>query len=280
MVNESLYRQETGEIKTIRYEVQEIPHILPEDFAIPDMSPIDLEKDGFRRTHEVFFDFTFDGEPLVGKITFERVEDEDQSDTAKGIARLDLETFEKSDDKYPKRLSIFKSILLNKQDYTRNEFKTKDRQPHKFWRIHTRRVEKPMRGKNFGEWNLKVIEEAMRRVVTENDELNADWIEIITGLGSLSNLIVDPDWLEDTLNKEPIPGPNEERLIDRAERKDRNLGYIAHPVDKAAALQLLQKRTTELADIPVGQREVTFVKSIKPSFSPEEDFRGPGEDLW
>jgi len=114
----------------------------------------------------------------------------------------------------------------------------------------------------------------MRRVSDSHGELKADWIQLSTKLGSLSNLIIDPNWLERWLDENKDTRlENRFRLERRAGKKDLDLGYVPHPKDVDAVINILQLRTVEAKEAAESQPNVRMVKLLNPDI----EFKGPGE---
>ena len=243
--------------------------VFPKGFELPDVLSGLEEERYIEKAVEV--PMVFEGKELVGKVTV-NASFVDSFDERNGhyFGQLFFETFDPEKDKHKVRLSSFKaSLRFGDHDV---KYRTKDNVPHKNWHIGVRRVEKAMRRQGFGEWNMKAIEELMYRLSKENEEFNATWVQFDTRLGSLSNLAIDPNWLEGKI-KEISEGDVSEKLKNRAEKKELNLGYIPHPQDTDRALSLLQEETEELEDIQGSGHHVRFVKALDPNFDPSSDFK-------
>lgn len=228
-----------------------LPHI-----ELPDLSPIDCEKDGFERVVTREVNVVLDGKKLKAVITFER------SSQARDPVRIAIECYDPALDEFEGRMSSFKAVLLEGKNAAYEQYTT-DGKDHPHWQIHTRRVDKSLRRKGFGEWNMRLMEQLIRQVSNRHPELHADWIQLETFLGALSNLVIDPDWLEQNL------GPHDKALLQRAQNKQLNLGYFPHPKDVLAAKRLLAEKTDDMDDIRGGEKQpVTFIKLINPKFDP------------
>ena len=210
--------------------MKEIP--LPQ-IPIPDMSPVDPEKEGYARIYKHEFNISVDNKPLNCVVTFERT---GQNSYPVEIA---IESFNSQDDPYEDRMSSFKAVLNNDEN-SRFQHQTSDKKFHSHWQIHTRRIDKSLRHKGFGTWNMQLLEQIIHQVAKQYPELSADWIELETRLGSISNLVTKPE-----------------------------LGYIPHPQDVESAEKLLNQTTEELDDTD-NQPPVTFIKILNPNFNMDQ----------
>ena len=252
-INREYRRQE--EYRQTPYE-----HVLPDGFVIPDLSPL-KEGEGWDRTGTVKFPVVFGDETFEGRLMFARNKEED-CDSQRG--RVELEVYRPNGTDYPERVMSFKAVLNKGQthgDRYRGWSSDKERRQ---WHIHTRRVDdKGIRKKGMGTYGMQALEEAIRRVGEEYPGMRAGWIQLDTMLSSLSHMIIDPNWLKGKsgLGKKGMA---------RAEKTERNLGYVPHPKDDRKALQLLEMDSVEADDIKSGDPDVRFVKPIDPSIKFEK----------
>ncbi|MDF1497289.1 MAG: hypothetical protein P1P90_04475 [Patescibacteria group bacterium] len=225
-----------------------LPHI-----QIPDMSPIDEKIDGYGRSKKIKFDINLNSKQLKGIVTINRLIQEEYP------ADISIESYDPELDEFEGRMSSFKAVLNNDKN-SRFQHLTSDKKFHPHWQIHTRRIDKSLRHKGFGGLNMKLLEQIIRQITEQYPDLGADWIELDTRLGSISNLIVDPNWLEKIADQEDAA------LIKRSQNKNLNLGYIPHPQDTENAKKILAQTTEEL-DESEAALSVTFIKIINPIFN-------------
>ena len=182
---------------------KEIPkQMLPEDFTLPDLSPVSAETDPespyFRKTEKIF-ELQHAGQVLECKCMFERDAPRNKNHTEYPVM-LTVQAGEKG--KYDPTFKFKGPLIFGKLD----KHSEKD---DKFWYILYRRVEEKSQGKGFGKIALQLYEEIVEKIQKEYPELRADSIRIDTGLSSMAGLAVSQGY-------EPINATEEDiqRLLD------------------------------------------------------------------
>ncbi len=239
----------------------ETARTLPQDFLLPEVLPPDEEE--YESTDVVDFPVVIQEKELRVTVTIKRYKDD-----APQRARVELESYDDSITDGDKRVSSFKAMLAVKNPTYGHQ--VRDGKTHPHWHIHTRRIEKPMRKKGFGEWNMKALEETVKELEKQDPRLRADWIQLATQLSSLSNLIVDPNWLEQQMNT--ADSFQSQILHDRAANKEKNLGYVPHPKDVHDALAILCRSEEEVEELSDSVPEVLYIKPLRDDIEFERVF--------
>jgi len=238
-------------------EVMAEKKILGSDFKFPDLPP--LEKGKYYHEEVVEYPVQVGDLKFNGKFTFERAEDVPEGKHGH-VARADFEAY---DPDTKERVLSFKATLT--QGVYDAEYREGISGTPRHWHIWNRRVEPGYREKDVGTFSMCALEEAIQRFGQEQPDLVGEWIQLDTLLGSLTNLVVDPNWLKEWLAENPdLPWVNYELLNKRANKTDRNLGYQPHPVDQERGIRVLQSGTAELKDLdalPPG-KDVRFMKKF------------------
>ena len=241
--------------------------LLPPDFKLPDLSP--LPPDEYERETKISFDTNINGLDLTMNISFIRLEDAAQP----YIMNLEIKGYLPGT---KERVTSFKGVINNAARLSWSDQPQKTNNSN-YYSPYTRHVEKEYRKKGLGEYNLRLVEEVLEKIKIQYPEIAPDWIEIRTTLGSLSNLLIDPDWLENYLKTNNTNQlPRLQKLWQRSQNKNRNLGYIPSPQEIDNAIQLLQRESEELEDVKKyneSYNEVRYIKSLNPDFDPEEEFK-------
>lgn len=144
-------------------------------------------------------------------------------------------------------------------------------------RIFTRLVEPNYRNQGIGSASLRILEDVFARIGDANPESRPRWIQILTGLESTSNLIVDPNWLAEWLdaNYGSLQYDALNRLLDRAGKTTLNLGYVPAPGFEAAGVATLTNGSTDLSNHASTTPDVLFYRKLDPTVA----FKNPNEPL-
>lgn len=234
-----------------------IPYI-----EIPELPPIDRSVEPEVHSREAVIEkrFQYNGQNFVARIEVGRREE--TGGDPRIIGHLYVEIFTDQDSDYPERVSSFKAGLNRGRDI--GYAPSGDYEDHTFWRVYNRRVRKDMRGQGFGTFNVRLMEDAMEKMAAGMHDVDPEWIVMSTRLGSLSNMIVDRDWLEEYVsNPQNDVSPAEmDRFAERL-KNPQNLGYVLHPKDVDRALYILRTQTEEQEELKHSySREAVFIKSL------------------
>ncbi|MBT5808033.1 hypothetical protein HOI18_02040 [Candidatus Uhrbacteria bacterium] len=244
-------------------------YVIPE-FSVPDMPDLDMEAEPevWRREQEVRVPVTFKGEDFVATIKAERNKAKNFKYSRGGpFASLQIEFHRAGEEE--ERVSLFRSVLNHRVPEGKRS--PKDRGRHVYWAIITRLVDdESMRGSGFGKANLELTEKAMEEMTKAMGDVEPEWIEISTYLGSVASMIIDREWLAEELTKPGslVSESDLDALGPKADR-DEHFGYQPIPSQSNSALQLLQQRTQKLDDAPSGSEEIIFIKMLDGSSADE-----------
>ncbi len=117
-------------------------------------------------------------------------------------------------------------------DYDRKYSKaTPERNDKDFWTIYYRRVDEARRRKGVGSLLLKRFEEVAQKLKSVELFKEAEWMQVTTGLASLSNLLLSK-------------------------------GFQVHPADQERLQSIIDSAAVELEDIPSHQRDILLIKDF------------------
>jgi len=176
------------------------------------------------------------------------------------------------------RATVFNGVI---KDADRNSWSADELRPvsgsTRHARIFTRLVEPNYRNQGIGQASLRILEDVFARIGEANPESRPRWIQILTGLESTSNLIVDPTWLSEWLdtNYDSLQYDALNRLLDRAGKTSLNLGYVPAPGCEARGAAMLTNGATDLSNHTGAQPDVLFYKKLDPTVA----FKNPNEIL-
>ncbi len=108
---------------------------------------------------------------------------------------------------------------------------TPERNDKDFWTIYYRRVDETLRRKGVGSLLLKRFEGIVQKLKSVPPFDETEWIQVTTGLASLSNLLLSK-------------------------------GFVVHPADKDRLKSIIDNGAVELKDIPSHQRDIMFIKDF------------------
>ena len=224
-------------IEELENDQYTIDDILPSDFEIPDMSPVDVENKEFYRTNKIEFDFSFKGQNYKGELKFERGE-------GKYMGGVKF-TIEGSSDNL---VGMFSSRIIKGDPHN---VRSEGNGSTNCCFIYHRRVEKEYQRRGFGELGIKMIEKLATDRGNKNKELEINNFEIFTRAISTARLIVDQDWLE------------ENDLVHLKKKNGNNLGYRPHNEQQGLARQVLEYGPLQDTDESYINEYVRFIKGAK-----------------
>lgn len=147
----------------------------------------------------------------------------------------------------------FRDALFHKShDGDQSNFR--DGKPHTYWSSGHRKVEPAYTGKGVAEFFLAFREKLVKKLAETYPELEAEWMEVVTEIAGVANLVVDQGWLE------------EHGLSQYSKKHGVNLGYVPDPNDEPRAERLLSSGTTRLGEIDrKGEEPIKFIKRLSQS---------------
>ena len=210
------------------------------NFEIPDLEiPASKKHAGIAQTVTVPIESTAGIPGLDVEITFTRYPNE-----GPGSVLLSLDLLGGSDQG---RVFSFRNAL-----HYRVRKGSKDNTPHKCWVSTNRRIEEEYEGKGLGEFGLLLIQELIRKITEKYPELSAEWLEVVTELSAIGNLVIDQSWLET------------HGLEKYKKRHGVNLGFVPAPETECYVAELLGTGTTRMEGSTVDEMPEKPVRFVKP----------------
>lgn len=233
---------------------KEAMEVIPR-IQLPDMPPIDAktEPSTWQRKEMVEQAILFKGTEFLARVSLTRNLENNGSGIIGGL-QLELIHPENKE-----RASSFQAALKHGGH---SDIFTKDYAPHTHWSIYYRSTDKEMRRQGFGSFNLSLFEQLMAQAEQSFGDVQADWIDIRTSLGSLSNMIVDREWLEEYITN-PTRNIDNQRFQHLSEKigSKTGMGYIPYPEHVDRALQILDSTSEEAGDSAI--EPVAFIKPLR-----------------
>lgn len=217
--------------------------ILPSDFQLPELHM--PEKGEFSRKGVVEFYFDYEGTKYKGVLTIERFTETNPETTTNYPAEIIFEVYDGEN-----KLTKFKGTLW----HGRSDFsEKKDGIRHKFWHIGFRKVESSERRKGWGTIAISTLEDAIKKIGERYPDLRAEWVQMTTGLASLTRLLIDQEWLK-------------QHNLGRFVGEGKNMGYLPFREDESRVALILEKGSNSLEDLlanPNKMPDINLYKDIK-----------------
>lgn len=189
------------------------------------------ESFGVKEPYTYHFREVLSGKEMDGLVTIQRFYYDPEA-TFAPMHKAGLE-IEYTDPQTKDRIAKFGgSLVRGWMDYNRRYTKsTPERGNKDFWTVYYRRVDESARRKGVGSLLLDRFEEVARMLKSVPPFENAEWIQMTTGLASLSKLLL-------------------------------NRGFVIHPADAAYLERVIDNGAVELKDIPRDQSDIMFIKDL------------------